>query len=87
MLCYAMQAAYVAQGKALRARLDALLDDGKAVLVVPSVLSTAPRHHENLLRFTSAAQTGLFNVTEHAATALPLGMSADGLPLGCQVVA
>ena len=52
-----------------------------------SASTPAPRHHENLLRFTDAAQTGLFNVMELPATAVPLGTGSGHLPLGCQVVA
>ena len=46
----------------------------------------APRHHENLARFTNSAQTSLFNVMELPATAVPTGLSGDGLPVGVQVV-
>ena len=60
------------RGDALRARFDALLSDGRTVLLVPSLLTPAPRHHENLLRFPDAAQTGLFNVMQLPATAVPL---------------
>lgn len=81
------------RGDALRARFDALLSDGRTVLLVPSLLTPAPRHHENLLRFPDAAQTGLFNVMQLPATAVPLppprGAQAGrraSLPLGCQLV-
>ena len=96
-----MRTAMLAKGEALRARFDAMLADGRTVLLVPSLLTPAPRHHENLLRFPDAAQTGLFNVMELPATAVPIcapGGSARGhghgrsrsrtdLPLGVQVVA
>ena len=83
----AQQAALEAAGARLSARLDALLADGRTVIVLPSVLAPAPRHHENLLRFPSTSQTGLFNVMQLPATAVPLGLSSRGLPLGCQIVA
>jgi hypothetical protein len=68
------RAAFIASG----ARLQARLDD----------LGPAPHHHENLLRFPSISQTGLFNVMQLPATAVPVGLStAECLPLGCQVVA
>ena len=60
------------RGNALRARFDALLSDGRTVLLVPSLLTPAPRHHENLLRFPDAAQTALFNVMQLPATAVPI---------------
>ena len=75
-----------AKGARLRRRLDGLLADGSAVLLVPPPLTPAPRHHENLARFTNSAQTSLFNVMELPATAVPTGLSGDGLPVGVQVV-
>lgn len=82
------RAAFIASGARLQARLDDLLSDGNAVLVLPSLLGPAPHHHENLLRFPSISQTGLFNVMQLPATAVPVGLStAECLPLGCQVVA
>ena len=80
-------ASFLAHGASLRARFGELLRDGRAVIVLPSILAPAPHHHENLLRFPSTSQTGLFNVMELPATAVPLGLSSEGLPLGCQVVA
>ena len=75
-----------AKGARLRRRLDGLLGDGSAVLLVPPPLTPAPRHHENLARFTNSAQTSLFNVMELPATAVPTGLSGDGLPVGVQIV-
>ena len=74
------------KGAVLRARLDKLLGDGTTVLLLPSLPTPAPRHHENLLRFPDVAQTAIFNVMQLPATAIPLG-SEGGLPLGCQAVA
>ena len=77
----------IGKGLKLRARLDALLGAGTAVLVCPSLLTPAPRHHENLLRFPDAGQCGLWNVLALPATAVPLGADPrTKLPLGCQVV-
>ena len=92
----AVQRAMIRQGEALRSRLDAMLGDGHTVLLAPSLLTPAPRHHENLLRFPDAAQTALFNVMQLPVTAVPLGKTAEAggpfferppLPRGCQVVA
>ena len=58
------------------------------VLVVPSLLCPAPRHHENILRIISSGQTGIFNVTQLPATAVPSSrLSKHGLPMGVQVIA
>ncbi len=83
-----MRRTMISKGDTLRARLDELLGGGSAVLVCPSLLTPAPRHHENLLRFPDAGQCGLFNVMKLPATAVPLGADPrTKLPLGCQVVA
>ena len=81
------RAAMVRKGQTLRARLDGMLGSGRAVMLALSLLTPAPRHYENLLRFTDAGQTGLFNVMALPATAVPLGADPrTGLPLGCQVI-
>ena len=72
----------VERGERLQRRLDELLGDGRSICLVPALLTPAPRHHENLLRFTDATQTGLFNVMQLPATAIPMGRAANGLPLG-----
>lgn len=74
-------------GERLRRRLNALLGD-YGILVVPSLLCPAPRHHENILRIMSSGQTGIFNVTQLPATAIPSKhLSKYGLPMGVQIVA
>ena len=72
-----------------KARLEALLAaDENAVLLLPTLPSTAFRHHEGLLRFFDVASTCLFNVLEFPATNIPLGLSArNGMPMGVQCVA
>lgn len=76
------------KGAALKARLDGLLAGPSTVLLLPSILAPAPRHHENVLRFTSTSQTGLLNVMELPVTAVPAGVDSSGaLPLGYQVAA
>jgi len=83
------RALMVAKGQKLRGRLDALLSRGDAVLVLPSLPTPAPRHHENLLRFTDTCQVSVFNTLQLPATAVPLGRTRGrpSLPLGCQIVA
>jgi hypothetical protein len=44
-------------------------------------------HVEPLLRVLDAAHTAIFNVMEMPATAVPLGLGTDGIPLGVQIVA
>jgi fatty acid amide hydrolase 2 len=77
------------KGAKLRARLDRLLGDGRSVMLCPSLLTPAPRHHENMLRFADTCQTGLFNVMQLPATAVPMGRTerGGGLHVGFQVVA
>jgi fatty acid amide hydrolase 2 len=84
-----MRAAMKEKGAKLRARLDRLLGDGRSVMLCPSLLTPAPRHHENMLRFADTCQTGLFNVMQLPATAVPMGRTerGGGLPVGFQVVA
>jgi fatty acid amide hydrolase 2 len=77
---------FVAAGKALQAELEALLGD-RGVLLFPSYTRPAPRHGVALLTPFDFVCTGLFNVLEFPATAVPLGFTADGLPLSVQVIA
>ena len=69
---------------ALRAKLDNLLgEDG--VILYPSGRGVAPRHGPTApLNFRFF---GIFNALELPVTQVPLGLSAEGLPLGVQVVA
>jgi fatty acid amide hydrolase 2 len=64
-----------------KARLQALLAaDENAVLLLPTLPSTAFRHHEGLLRFFDVASTCLFNVVEFPATNIPLGVQCVAGP-------
>lgn len=76
----------VAAGKALQAELEQLLGD-RGVLLFPSYSRPAPRHGMPLLTPFDFVCTGLFNVLEFPATAVPVGFTADGLPVSIQVVA
>ncbi len=76
-------------GRRLRAEVEeALGPDG--VLLYPSYTVPAPRHGVPvrwLLRMHHPwAYWAIFNVLELPATQVPAGLSADGLPLGFQVV-
>ncbi len=74
------------RGAALRAELvEALGDDG--VMLYPPYATTAPKHDVPLLFPFLWVYTAILNVMELPATAVPLGLSAAGLPLGVQVAA
>jgi fatty acid amide hydrolase 2 len=75
---------YAERGARLLAQLDDLLgEDG--VILYPSGRSVAPRHGPAApLNFRFY---GIFNPLELPVTQVPLGLSAEGLPLGVQVVA
>lgn len=76
---------YVEEGRALREELLAALgEDG--VLLYPPYPRVAPRHNRPLLRPFDFAYCGIFNVLGFPSTQVPLGLNADGLPLGVQVV-
>jgi fatty acid amide hydrolase 2 len=75
----------VAEGRALRERVVGMLGDG--VMLLPVYPEPAPLHGRPLLAPRKAAYTAIVNVLELPATAVPLGLNADGLPLGLQVVA
>ena len=79
------RARYVEMGQALRAELlEALGDDG--VLLYPPYTRVAPRHNHPLFTPFDFAYCGIFNVLGFPATQVPLGLNAQGLPLGVQVI-
>lgn len=82
----AATARFVQLGLQLKERLAKELT-GNTVLLYPSLPNPAPKHRHLLLGVTDAAATAIFNVMELPVTAVPLGLSSNGLPLGVQVVA
>lgn len=78
--------ALAARGRILLDTVEARLGDG-GVLLMPTHPRPAPRHRAPLLRPMDFAYTGLWNVLELPATAVPMGLGSEGLPLGIQVVA
>ncbi|XP_043274619.1 fatty-acid amide hydrolase 2-A [Venturia canescens] len=64
---------------------DMLGDDG--VFLYPTHPTAAPLHHEPLIKPFNFAYTGIINILGLPATACPLGLNKQGLPIGLQVVA
>lgn len=57
------------------------------VLLFPSAPSAAPAHYAMYLRPYNFALWGVFNAIKFPAVQVPLGLNAEGLPVGIQVVA
>jgi len=75
---------------AFGARIRSVLEEKLCqdyVLIIPSVPTPALLHNESLIRIFDTANTSFFNVMELPSTAVPFGLSAEGLPIGCQIVA
>jgi fatty acid amide hydrolase 2 len=79
-------ARFVAEGAALRDELVEALGPG-GVMLYPVYPETAPKHGWPLLPPIRWAYPAILNVMEIPATAVPLGLDAQGLPLGIQVAA
>ncbi len=78
--------AFVERGKALRRELcDRLGPHG--VMLYPSHPVPAPFHLQPILSPFRWAYTAIFNALEVPVTQVPLGLNAQGIPLGIQVVA
>ncbi len=71
-------------GRRLKRQVDDLLGDS-GVMLRPSYARTAPRHGRALLLPVQWGYTAAFNVLESPVTQVPLGLGAEGLPLGVQV--
>lgn len=73
----------------LRGELDAALADG-ALMLYPSFDRPAPKHHDPVLDALRLhmpwSYMAIINVLELPATQVPLGLGAEGLPLGVQVI-
>ena len=66
-------------------KMDDLLNNTNAVLIYPTLPTTAFYHHEGLIRFFDVANTCIMNALEYPATNIPLGISKEnGMPLGVQ---
>ncbi|KOC67138.1 Fatty-acid amide hydrolase 2 [Habropoda laboriosa] len=63
---------------------DILGEDG--VFLYPTHPTAAPLHHEPLVKPFNFSYTGIINVLGLPATACPLGLNSQGLPIGIQIV-
>ncbi|XP_058799094.1 fatty-acid amide hydrolase 2 [Phymastichus coffea] len=63
---------------------DMLGDDG--VFLYPTHPTAAPMHYESFVKPFNFSYTGIINVLGLPATACPLGLNKQGLPIGIQVV-
>jgi fatty acid amide hydrolase 2 len=67
---------------------DSLLETiGDGVMLYPPFPRLAPKHRHTLGQPWLATNTAIFNLYGLPATQVPLGLGAEGLPLGVQVVA
>ncbi|XP_034020851.1 fatty-acid amide hydrolase 2-B [Thalassophryne amazonica] len=76
----------IQQKQQLQKEVDQLLGTN-GVLLYPSHPRVAPKHHHPLFRPFDLAYTGVMNILRLPVTQCPLGLNAEGLPLGVQVVA
>lgn len=74
----------VEEGRRLRADLIARIGDG--VMLYPPFARLAPKHHTPLYRPFDFVYTALLNALELPATAVPMGLARERVPLGVQVV-
>lgn len=56
------------------------------VFLYPTHPSVAPYHNEPIIRAFNFSYTGIINILGLPATAVPLGLDKDGLPVGIQIV-
>ncbi|OAD58275.1 Fatty-acid amide hydrolase 2 [Eufriesea mexicana] len=63
---------------------DILGEDG--VFLYPTHPTAAPLHHEPLVKPFNFSYTAIINVLGLPATACPLGLNKEGLPIGIQIV-
>lgn len=76
----------VKQRDALLQEMTTMLGDN-GVFIYPTHPTAAPYHNEPLVRALNFSYTGIINVLGLPATAVPLGLGREGLPIGLQVVA
>lgn len=64
---------------------ELLGDDG--VLIYPSYTYPAPFHYAPIVQIYNFGYWAIMNVLQLPATQIPMGLNADGLPMGIQIVA
>jgi fatty acid amide hydrolase 2 len=74
-----------ARKDALRAEIEDKLGERGVLMCLPYP-RPAPRHNVPLRLPFAFAYCGLYNVLEMPATAVPIGSSSEGLPMGVQIV-
>lgn len=80
-----MSKRYLALGDSLRQQLlDELGDNG--VMLYPVYSRVAPKHNVPLLLTMHWVYCGIVNAMGFPSTSVPMGLNADGLPLGLQVI-
>ncbi len=73
-------------GEVFRNELDKLLGKN-GILIYPTHPYPAVKHGRGAFYLTRVGFTGIFNILHTPATAIPMGFSQEGLPVGIQAVA
>ncbi|XP_052861850.1 fatty-acid amide hydrolase 2-A [Anopheles cruzii] len=76
---------YVRQRNELAAEFREMLGEN-GVFIYPTHPTVAPYHNEPLIRALNFSYTAIINTLGLPATAVPLGVGREGLPIGLQVV-
>ncbi len=79
------RARLIDQGRRLASELVEAIGDG--VLLHPAHMRVAPRHGRTVGRPWLLTPASVFNLAGVPVTEVPLGLNADGMPLGIQVAA
>jgi fatty acid amide hydrolase 2 len=80
-----MREKLLARGRELADELVEAIGDG--ILLHPAHLSVAPRHRHTYGRPWVTTPASIFNLAGVPVTEVPMGLSAEGLPVGVQVAA
>lgn len=70
----------------LRRKFHSYFDE-KTILIMPLHPRVAPKHHAPLMAPFDFIYTGIFNVLGNPATAVPMGLNDQELPLSLQIIA
>lgn len=75
----------IEEAERLRQILNTMLKENH-ILLFPIQPTPAPKHYRLLFRPLDYGYTAIFNVLKLPATAVPMGLNTDGMPLGLQVI-